>query len=93
MKIAVMGTGMVEQTIGALARVTTRRRWSGRRKPDPRPPRVILLMSRSSANSFSIAIVDLGDITAARGTEMVLPVWIRLWKVMGTGAFNLKIAR
>jgi 8-hydroxy-5-deazaflavin:NADPH oxidoreductase len=38
-------------------------------------------------------IVDLGDITGARGTEMLLSVWLRLFKVTGDGTFNFKIAR
>ena len=38
-------------------------------------------------------IVDLGDITGARGTEMLLPVWLRLFKVTGSGAFNIKVTR
>ncbi|MBD0256194.1 MAG: NAD(P)-binding domain-containing protein [Cytophagales bacterium] len=36
-------------------------------------------------------IVDLGDITTARGTEMILPLWIRIWGVTQNGAFNFKI--
>jgi predicted dinucleotide-binding enzyme len=38
-------------------------------------------------------IIDLGDITTARGAEMVLPIWVRIWGALGTGAFNFKIAR
>jgi len=38
-------------------------------------------------------IIDLGDITTARGTEMLLPVWVRLWGTLGTGMFNFKIVR
>lgn len=37
-------------------------------------------------------VIDLGDITTARGTEMLLPIWIRLMSVLGTPAFNFKIA-
>ncbi len=37
------------------------------------------------------SILDLGDITAARGTEMMLPLWIRLWGFMETTDFNLKV--
>lgn len=36
-------------------------------------------------------IVDLGDISAARGTEMLLPLWIRLMGTMGTPMFNFRI--
>lgn len=38
-------------------------------------------------------IHDLGDITTARGTEMLLPVWIRLWGALGSPMFNFKIVR
>ena len=38
-------------------------------------------------------MIDLGDITAARGTEMMLPVWLRLWGALGGPAFNFKIVR
>ncbi len=40
-----------------------------------------------------IHILDLGDITAARGTEMYLPIWLRLWGALGTGMFNVKIMK
>ena len=38
-------------------------------------------------------VVDLGDITTARGTEMLLPIWVRLWSALGTPMFNFKIAK
>lgn len=38
-------------------------------------------------------VIDLGDITSARGAEMIMPIWLRLWGALGTGAFNFKIAR
>jgi predicted dinucleotide-binding enzyme len=38
-------------------------------------------------------IIDLGDITTARGTEMVLPIWLRLMGALNTPMFNLKIVR
>ena len=37
-------------------------------------------------------IRDLGDITTARGTEMLLPVWIRLWVALGHADYNFHIA-
>ncbi|MDQ3710380.1 MAG: NAD(P)-binding domain-containing protein [Actinomycetota bacterium] len=36
-------------------------------------------------------IMDLGDITSARGTEMYLALWLRLWGATGTGHFNVKV--
>jgi predicted dinucleotide-binding enzyme len=38
-------------------------------------------------------IIDLGDITSARGTEMYLALWVRLWGVLGTPHFNIKVLR
>jgi len=38
-------------------------------------------------------VIDLGDITTARGTEMYLPLWLRLWGALGTGIFNIKVVR
>ena len=38
-------------------------------------------------------IIDLGDITTARGTEMLLPIWLRLYGALGSPMFNFKIAR
>lgn len=37
--------------------------------------------------------IDLGDITTARGTEMLMPVWLRLWGVLETPLFNFKIVK
>lgn len=36
-------------------------------------------------------IIDLGDISTARGTEMFLPLWLRIWGATNNGAFNIKI--
>jgi predicted dinucleotide-binding enzyme len=39
------------------------------------------------------SVIDLGDISTARGTEMLLPIWVRLWGALGTPMFNFRIAR
>lgn len=36
-------------------------------------------------------ILDLGDITTARGPEMYLPIWLRIYGATSNGAFNIKI--
>jgi predicted dinucleotide-binding enzyme len=36
-------------------------------------------------------VIDLGDITTARGTEMLLALWVRLLGVLGNGMFNLRV--
>ena len=38
-------------------------------------------------------IVDLGDISGARGVEMLLPVWLRLMGTFKTATFNFHVAR
>lgn len=38
-------------------------------------------------------IIDLGDIVGARGMEMLLPVWVRLWGVTQSGYFGFKVVR
>lgn len=38
-------------------------------------------------------IIDLGDISTARGPEMMMAVWLRLWAALGTADFHFKIVR
>ncbi len=38
-------------------------------------------------------IIDLGDLTAARGMEMILPLWLRLMSTFQSPAFNFRIVR
>jgi 8-hydroxy-5-deazaflavin:NADPH oxidoreductase len=38
-------------------------------------------------------IYDIGDITAARGTEAYVALWIRLWGAVGSGDFNIRVVR
>ena len=37
------------------------------------------------------SVIDLGDITSARGTEMLLPIWLRLWGALGHADYNFHI--
>lgn len=39
------------------------------------------------------SVIDLGDISNARGMEMILPLWISLQRKMGTPHFNFKIVK
>ena len=36
-------------------------------------------------------IRDLGGISSARGTEMYVALWLRLWGAVGTGYFNIAV--
>lgn len=38
-------------------------------------------------------ILDLGDLSSARGTELVLPLWLRLMGTLGTGDFNFAVVK
>jgi 8-hydroxy-5-deazaflavin:NADPH oxidoreductase len=40
-----------------------------------------------------VSIIDLGDITTARGSEQLLPLWVRLYSLFGTGDFNWAVMR
>jgi 8-hydroxy-5-deazaflavin:NADPH oxidoreductase len=38
-------------------------------------------------------VFDLGDLTAARGLEMYLPLWVRMLAQIGRAEFNIKVVR
>ena len=38
-------------------------------------------------------VIDVGDVTNARGLEMLLPLWTRLYGALGFPMFNFKIVR
>ncbi len=38
-------------------------------------------------------ILDLGDVSAARGPEMYMGMWVRLWGAAGHGNLNIKVQR
>ena len=38
-------------------------------------------------------VIDLGDITTARGVEQLLPIWVRLMSLFKSAQFNFHIAR
>jgi hypothetical protein len=38
-------------------------------------------------------VIDLGDITTARGTEAILLLWTRLYAALGNADFNFAIVR
>lgn len=38
-------------------------------------------------------ILDLGDITTARGPEMLLPLWLRTFSALGTSLIQFKVVR
>ena len=38
-------------------------------------------------------LIDLGDITHARGTEGYLPLWLRLYGALGTPDFNIHVVK
>lgn len=38
-------------------------------------------------------VIDLGDITTARGPEMYLALWLRLMQALGTVEFSVRVVR
>lgn len=38
-------------------------------------------------------VLDLGDISTARGPESYLPLWLRMWGALGTADFNVHVVR
>ena len=38
-------------------------------------------------------VLDLGDISTARGTEMYLPLWLRAMGAIGHATFNIRVVR
>jgi predicted dinucleotide-binding enzyme len=36
-------------------------------------------------------VIDLGDLSTARGVESLLPLWVRIWGATKNGTFNFKI--
>jgi 8-hydroxy-5-deazaflavin:NADPH oxidoreductase len=38
-------------------------------------------------------VFDLGDLTAARGLEMFIPLWVRIFGQLGRAEFNIKVVR
>lgn len=38
-------------------------------------------------------VLDLGDVGSARGPEMYMAMWLRLWGATGTGTLNIKVVR
>ena len=38
-------------------------------------------------------VIDLGDLTGARGMEMLMPLWLRLFGTLGTATFGVKVVR
>jgi predicted dinucleotide-binding enzyme len=49
----------------------------------------VILMDSFGWNS----VVDLGDITSARGLEMVVPFWLSVRNKLGTDMFNFKVIK
>ena len=39
------------------------------------------------------SVIDLGDISTARGTEMYLPLWVRLYALFQKPNFNIKVVK
>lgn len=57
---------------------------------DPEAKKIVTVLLESFGHTD---VIDLGDITTARGSEMILPLWLRLLATFNTPMFNLKVVR
>ncbi len=60
---------------------------------DPEARSVVTTFLSDNFGWESKHIIDLGDITNSRGTEQLLPIWIRLMQNLGTANFQFKIVK
>jgi 8-hydroxy-5-deazaflavin:NADPH oxidoreductase len=56
-----------------------------------KPREAKLWIGSADGSARSSNIIDLGDITAARGTEMWMPIWLRLYGTFGHPHVNLRL--
>ena len=67
------------------------------RKLPPGPHRIAIVgasferLTLPPAQLSPGGVLDLGDITQARGTEMYMPLWLRMWAATGASALNIKL--
>jgi 8-hydroxy-5-deazaflavin:NADPH oxidoreductase len=54
--------------------------------------RIAVLGTGVVGRTLAGSVIDLGDISAARGTEMLMPLWLRLMGGFGHAEFNIHIA-
>ena len=57
---------------------------------DPEAKRTVTALLNSFGHTD---VIDLGDISSARGAEMYLPLWLRLVGALNTPIFNIKVVR
>ena len=96
MKIGVLGTGVVGHTIGTkLAQLGHDVRMGSRSAGNEKAVQWAKDTGARASRAFPKARVvkTLNTMTTARGTEMLLPIWLRLWGVFKTPNINFHIAR
>jgi 8-hydroxy-5-deazaflavin:NADPH oxidoreductase len=57
---------------------------------DPQAKRTVTALLTSFGHTD---VIDLGDLSSARGPEMYLPLWLRLMGALNTPIFNIKVVR
>lgn len=57
---------------------------------DPEAKRTVTALLNSFGHTD---VIDLGDISSARGAEMYLPLWLRLVGALNTPILNIKVVR
>ncbi len=73
-------------------------------RPDTLPEPTTVFVSGDDADAKAVVggllesmghtdVLDLGDITTARGVEMMMGVWLRIMGALGTATFNYRVVR
>jgi 8-hydroxy-5-deazaflavin:NADPH oxidoreductase len=57
---------------------------------DPDAKRIVVSLLEDLGHTD---VIDLGDLSTARGVEMYLPLWLRMMGAVGTPFFNIKVVR
>jgi predicted dinucleotide-binding enzyme len=94
MRIGVLGTGVVGQTIGTkLAQLGHDVRMGSRAAVNEKAVKWAKGEQIQCAFPKARVVKTLNTMTAARGMEMLLPIWFRLKGVFKTPNINVHIAR
>ena len=96
MKIGVLGTGMVAQAVAGKLAALGHSVMIGTRDPS-----ATLARSQKDGTGnppFRVwkakhPAIDLGTFATARGTEMYLPLWLRLFGAVGSPMVSIKVVR
>ena len=94
MRFGVLGTGMVGQALATrLAGLGHEVMMGSRTRGNDAAARRLVTDLLVSFGWSPHGVIDLGDITRARGPEMYLVLWVELAMGLGTSRFNIEVRR